>query len=49
MLLWVVSYKGSFQNKFLVKVGNLAQPVPRTLGFQKGKKKLMFILHFRLF
>ena len=47
-------HKGSSQNKFLVKVGNLAQPAwpPRLslyAGIPKKEKKIMFILHFRLF
>ena len=40
--------KGSLQNKFSVKVGNLAQPAgpppPRTLGFQKKRKKCLFCI-----
>ena len=45
--------KGSLQIEFLEKFGNLAQPgrpppSPK-VGTPKTKKKLMFILHFRLF
>ena len=53
-LLFDPSDKGSLQNKFSVKVGILAQPawpppLPESWDSQKGKKKVMFILHFRLF
>ena len=45
--------KGSFQNKFLPKVGNLAQPAwpPPSpyVGIPKKGEKNMSILHFRMF
>ena len=48
---WHWTYKGSLQIEFLEKFGILSQPGPPSskVGTPKTKKKMMFILHFRLF